>query len=290
MKIYDRNTGSYLEEREYQSGALKFLYRTIPGRLLLRIAVSPRFSRWRSHYQKSVRSRKDILPFIAEHHIDMTEWDADSFQSFNDFFTRKRHYTTDADPEELIAVADSRLAAFPIGEDLHVSVKGVPYTLSELVDDRISLKQFRNGTCLVFRLAVEDYHRYVFPDDGKLNTSFLIPGVLHTVRPIAGSYRVFRRNTRIVSQMETDHFGPLIQIEVGAMLVGHIVNHPVTRFRRMQEKGYFEFGGSTIILLVPQSVVIDRDIIDQSRMGLECKVQIGEKIGEFYAETSADLL
>jgi len=284
MKVFDRASGAYFEEQEYQQGLLRFLYETLPGRLLLKLAVSPAFSRWRARYQHSPRSKKDILPFAERYGVALSEDDLSAFESFNDFFTRKRSCTTSAAPSDLIAIADGRLSVYPVSDQLALSVKHSRYTLGELVGNDVPLSAFSGGSCLVFRLAVQDYHRYVFPDSGEVIASDMISGELHTVRPLSERYRVFARNHRVWTMMDTAHFGPMLQVEVGAMLVGKIQNHPVRRFSRLDEKGWFEFGGSTILLLLPKSVRIDEDILAQSRMGYETKVSIGERIGTIIRE------
>lgn len=279
MKIWQRGTDRYLEEPEYGAGALRFLYETVPGRALLRVAADPRVSRWRGKYQRSPASRKDILPFAARCGVDLTGYDPAQFSCFNDFFTRRRENHTDAAPDELVAVADSRLSVWPVTEDLVLNLKHSRYTLREVVGGGFDLAPFAGGHCLVFRLAVQDYHRYVFPDSGRVVQSAFLPGVLHTVRPVSEKHRVYARNSRAVTLLETEHFGPMLQIEVGAMLVGAICNHPVSEFARLQEKGYFEYGGSTVLLVVPANVRIDEDLLAQSRLGFETQVTVGEKIG-----------
>jgi phosphatidylserine decarboxylase len=72
----------------------------------------------------------------------------------------------------------------------------------------------------------------------------------------------------------------MIQIEVGAMLVGRIKNANKTTFKKGEEKGYFDFGGSTVVLLVNKDIKIDDDILAQSAKGIETKVSYGERIGE----------
>lgn len=63
-------------------------------------------------------------------------------------------------------------------------------------------------------------------------------------------------------------------------MVGKICNHELLSFQRGQEKGYFEFGGSTIVLLLKKDIVdIDMDIIKNSSTYDETKVLMGEKIG-----------
>ena len=280
MKIYRRDTGSYEEEQEFQAGLLRVLYETVPGRVLLKAAIHPAASRLYALYQHAPLSRKKIEGFAAQNGIDLSGWNMDSFDSFNDFFTRRRVNHTYAAADELIAVADSRLTAYPGSEDLRLRIKRSEYTLREIVGEDMPLAPFSGGTCLVFRLAVQDYHRYVFPDCGETVKTVSIPGVLHTVRAISENERVYARNHRVCTLMETEHFGPMLQVEVGAVMVGKIHNHTIRRFDRLQEKGYFEFGGSTILLLVPQCIAIDADILEKTREGVETKVTLGEKIGK----------
>ena len=81
--------------------------------------------------------------------------------------------------------------------------------------------------------------------------------------------------------MKSDHFGTLLMMEVGALMVGKIENRPVCEHvKRGQEKGNFAFGGSTIIYMTQKGCVIpDQDILANSQEGVETKIQIGSKIG-----------
>ena len=305
MAVIDRRTGLEIPESGFGGGALDFLYGNVFGRILLKyVAAAPWFSRWRGGRRDRPESKEDILPFLEENRIDLSDggfgpgWQADGFATFNEFFTRQRDYGAYyaalrehgllADPaserEELPAVADARLSVWPVGPDLAVPVKQSVYTLKELVGQRahdIDLTPFEGGHCLVFRLGVDDYHRYVFPDSGRLVRRYFIPGELHTVRPVSERYRVYARNARSVSILDTDHFGPLLTVEVGAMLVGHIVEHPLPNitFDALQEKGYFEFGGSTVLLVTGPNVTIDTDLLEASARGDEVKVRLGEPVG-----------
>ena len=86
--------------------------------------------------------------------------------------------------------------------------------------------------------------------------------------------------------LKTDNFGDCVYIEVGALLVGKIVDHQIMDFNKGDEKGYFLMGGSTIVILLKGSTVkIDGDILVHSAQGIESKVKMGEKIGvRIYAE------
>ncbi len=280
MKIRDRRSGRLITEAEPLAKPLGFLYGTIPGRALLKIAVSPAFSELAAIYRNSSISRKDIAPFCEKYSIVVKN--LEKFRNFNEFFSRKREFLMSAGEFEVPAVADSRLAVYPIDEGLRLRVKRSEYSLAEILGSRSLAARYAGGICFVFRLALTDCHRYLFPDDGVLFRHWGIRGELHTVRAISEKYRVFSRNTREISVLKTRRFGTVTQIEVGAMLTGKIRNHGVTRFRKGDEKGYFEYGGSTVILLFPRSdrgfIEPDPDILQNSRNGIETLVELGERI------------
>lgn len=286
MKIWHRCRQKYIEEQEYQKELLEFLYHTVPGRIVLKfIVANPWFSEINAWYERSPRSVKKIKPFMQKYNIDLSECVKKNFRSFDDFFTRKRNYDTEADKKDLIAIADARLLVRPITKGLIVRVKNSSYTLQELVGEQFDVSRYEGGTCLIYRLAMEDYHRYVFMDEGRVGKIVSIPGKLHTVRPVSAKCRAFAANHRICSRLHTKHFGEVIQIEVGALLVGRIHNHRTSRFVRLQEKGYFAHGGSTILQLIePEKTVIDEDIRNHSMQGVEVLVRIGETIGQGFTK------
>lgn len=281
MRIYDRAAKTYREEKEYGGKSLEFLYHTVPGSILLKAFFSRRiYSRLNGIWMKSPLSVGKIKPFIREYGIDLSTCENTDFKSFNDFFTRKCSCRTAASEGELISPCWGRLTVYDIDEGLILKIKDSMYTLPELVDNRFELSQYEGGLCLVYRLALEDCHRYFFCDEGEILRTEEIAGALHTVRPISEAYRVLCRNHRICTLMSTEHFGDVIQVEVGALQIGSINNHRVTAFSRMDEKGYFSYGGSTIIQLFPADAIsIDEDILSFSREGMEVLVRAGEKIG-----------
>ena len=224
--VRDRATDEIYDEGASDAGTLHFLYSTIPGRALLSAFLArPWFSALAGHACDTSFSSRFVDGFARKNDIDISDWGgASAFTSFNDFFARKRPCTSDAQPDELIAIADSRLSAYPITPDLQVTIKGSPYTLAELTGNCPELERFNSGTALVFRLGVDNYHRYVHVDDGRVLARATIPGVLRTVRPIDGNEGVYRRNTRAVTVMQTEHCGRVLYIEVGATLVARIVS------------------------------------------------------------------
>ena len=163
---------------------------------------------------------------------------------------------------------------------LKLNIKNSIYELKDIIQQKEIADLYKNGYALVFRLAVNDYHRYVFFDDGELISSEFIKGELHTIRPVSEKYKVYARNSRVVNVMDSKSFGIITQVEIGALLVGKIVNHNIHRFSRLEEKGYFEYGGSTIVMFFPPNIMIDEDILRQSQAGYETQVFIGDKIGQ----------
>ena len=281
----DRN-GQPVEDRQENASFLHFLYHNAFGRLLLKLFSSRFLSRVVGAYMNSRLSAGRAKRCMAAYGVDASELEKDSFRSFNEFFTRKKKpefLSVDPDPSSLPSPADSRVTAVRLKDGNAFPVKGAPYTASDLLNDPEEAEAYKNGWAFVFRLAPSDYHRYVYPDGGCEISRAFIPGVLHTVSPVATDILpVFHRNCREKTALRTDHFGIVEYVEVGAMMVGKIVNAPREdgeRFERGEEKGYFAFGGSTIVLLVPEGAAEpDGDILRNSEQGNETYVRLGERV------------
>ena len=278
-------TGEIIVTNENQNKLLRVLYDTTGGRMFLGILTAPLLSKIAGAFMDSRFSKPLIKPFIKRSGIDMSQFEERKFRSYNDFFTRKvkpGKRQPDLDPNHLISPCDSKLTVYHIDRRSIFRIKGSHYRISDLLCNKFMSDRFSGGLCLIFRLEVDDYHRYCYIDDGFKTENTYIKGELHTVNPIAlGRYNVYKRNCREYTLIHTDHFGDVVQVEVGAMLVGRICNHHGTAaVRRGQEKGKFEFGGSTIVMLLEKGAAeIDRDILKNSSEGIETVVKYGEKIG-----------
>ena len=153
-------------------------------------------------------------------------------------------------------------------------IKNSTYSLEQLIKEKANYKY-----ALVFRLSVDDYHHYIFPDDGIVVRKKHIDGILHTVQPIAfENYKVFHENQRDITFLDCKNLGNVCYVEVGALFVGKICNKEVHTFKKGDEKGYFEFGGSTVILLFEKELNINSKIIKNSEKGIETIVKMGERI------------
>lgn len=286
MQVWNRAQQKLTQEPVVGEGAMRFVYETAFGRMLAKgILCRKPISNLYGVLQRSRLTRGKVRRFIRQYDISLEGCTKQEFSSFNDFFTRRRLPRPDTTaPGVLPAIADSKLTALPIGDDTVFTVKGVPYTPAELLADDALAARYTGGLCLIFRLSPDDYHRYAYPDAGTQEAAVHIPGVLHSVNPIAGSQCVYRRNSRCRTLLHTAHFGDVVEMEVGALLVGRICNHTESAgasFEKLQEKGYFAYGGSTVILLLePGRVRMDEDILTYSAQGVESKVRTGERIGE----------
>ena len=134
-----------------------------------------------------------------------------------------------------------------------------------------------------FILCPTDYHRYHFPIDGFVKNDIKIQGDYLSVSPYAVKQNIdiYFNNKRSYSEMDTDNTGTVVMAEIGATMVGSIIqtfeeNSPI---KKGEEKGYFEFGGSTVILFFEKDKIsIDEDILENSKKGFETQVFMGEKI------------
>ena len=283
-QVYDRKTGNCYTDVQYGGGFLKKLYGTAVGRFFMPVLLSTPVSKIGGIYTDTFLSRMHIKSFIRKNGINMEEYENRKFRSLNDFFTRKiREGKRPVALGEGVfaAPADSKLSIYPIDETNTVRIKGNEYTIQGLLGDAADGASYRGGQCLVFRLSVDDYHRYGFPDDGKILSSKHIKGRLHTVCDISSAYRVYQENSRVVSVLQTRSFDEIVMIEVGALMVGRIVNHTLSAFRKGQEKGYFRLGGSTIVVLVKDgTLALDEDIETYTSQDMEVRLKYGERVGQ----------
>lgn len=262
------------------------LYHTFCGRLLLKILTAPAISKMAGAFMNSTLSKPYIKSFIKKNNIDMSDYKSENWSCFNDFFTRKLKNGKREpimQPEVLISPCDGYLTVYDIKPDSIIEIKGTSYTVSELLQNETLSPEYAGGVCLVFRLTPADYHRYIYPDNGAKGKNIFIRGILHTVRPVAlTAVPVFKTNCREYTVLRTNNFDDVIFMEVGAMMVGKICNyHQEHNFRRGEEKGRFEFGGSTIVMLLKKDTVqIDNDIRETTARGQEFKIKLGERVGK----------
>ena len=259
------------------------LYNTKTGRIILRPLISRPVSLLSGALMDMRISKLLIRPFANANNICLEDYVLDDIGCFNDFFCRRIKNglrPVSLDPADFIAPCDGLLTVHRIDAGKVMKAKQTTFNIRTLLRDTKLAKSFEGGYCLVFRLCVNHYHRYIWFDSGRAYKNRRIEGFYHTVQPVAlEGFPVFTENCREYAVMDTESFGRCVQMEVGAMLVGRIVNpekdaHTVTRG---EEKGRFEYGGSTIIVLVPKEKVRLRD--DLLTSVTEIPVKMGEVLG-----------
>lgn len=275
-----------------QDRLLRLIYNHALGRALIRPFTHPAISKIGGCFLDSALSRPLIPAFMRAADLDLSQCERPAggrYRSFNQLFTRRmlpqaRPFTPD--PRALASPCDARLTVYPISSRQVFHIKQTAYRLEDLLRDPRLARRFAGGTAMVFRLCVDDYHRYAWPDGGLRAHYRKIPGILHTVNPVANDhFPIYKENSREYTVVRSHHFGTYLMMEVGALMVGKIVNHHTgyTRLEveRGQEKGYFAFGGSTIVMLfMPGVLQVDPAILKASARGEETRVRMGQKIGE----------
>lgn len=267
---------------------LRFLYRTVPGRMILKLLVHPRVSVAAGHFLSLGLSKLFVPWYVRKNHIDMKNVVIPSggFSSFNDFFTRRLNTGGGFKAESgyVISPCDGFLTPLDISKDRIFDIKNAEYTLEDLLKSKGLSERFKDGTAFVFRLTPANYHRYCYGVPGRILASRRIEGVLHCVRPVAlGTFPVFVQNSREYQVIRARDFGTVVQMEIGALLVGKIKNYPVSpgksRVLAGEEKGYFEFGGSTILLLFQKdAVLVKEELYRRLDANAEIPVHIGETV------------
>lgn len=283
IKVINRTTKQLKITKETK--ITLFLYNTLLGRIILKLITLPFFSKIGGLFLSTSFSKIFLKIFINKNKIDMSSYPKVKYKSFNDFFSReitKEKRPINKTPNLLISPCDGKISCYKINKENKFKIKGSYYSILSLLESDV-YKEYNNGTALIIRLGVDDYHRYSYIDDGTKEDNHFIKGILHTVRPIAlNNYDIYKKNQREYTILNTKNFDKVIQVEVGALMVGKIINHHQKHsFKRGEEKGYFKFGGSTIVLLFKDNIIkIDQDIIENTKKRIETTIKLGEQIGK----------
>ena len=271
-KVYNRVTKKIEETKHFGGNTLNKIYQ-VP--VLTKLITSKPISKIYGLYNSTRLSKHKINKFIKINNIDMTKYEKKDYKSFNDFFIRKLK-KININKKGFISPCDAKLLIYKINNNLEIKVKNITYKINELVEEELD---YKNGYVFIYRLALDDYHRFHYIDDGKRIKRKRIKGRLHTVSSSSSNYKIYKENEREYSILETKNYGNIIYIEVGALLVGKIINYDKDTFRRGEEKGYFLPGGSTIIIIA-NDIKVDKDILENSKKNIETIVHVGERVGE----------
>ena len=283
---YITRDGTKIDGTTGQDHLLEVIYGHALTRMLLRPFLSPAVSDICGKFLSTRLSRRIIPSFVKKNHIDLSIYEKQEFDSYNAFFTRKikaEQRPINDQKNVLISPSDGKVTAYPITQKGRFWIKHTQYTAAQLLKDERLAERYMGGWIYVIRLTVDDYHRYCYVADGRKSKQRKIRGVLHTVNPVANDYYpIYKMNSREYCLLKTKEFGTILLMEVGALMVGKINNHEEdsAQVKRGDEKGMFEFGGSTIVVMTePGMTKPDKDIIQNTKVQAETLVKMGEPIG-----------
>ena len=291
IEYIDRKKGTLCTEKVYGAKALKLLYgegvltKIFSYSLLLFLTRIPFCSHVYGFFQKTASSRSKIIPFIQAFQIDSSEFQKQTFSSFNDFFIRKlKPESRPIDPHlnRIVMPADGRYLVYPTFDRFFV--KGQEFILQSFLQSKDLEARYLHGSMVIARLCPVDYHRFHFPCDGIPSKPHLINGHLSSVNPIALKKRIsiLSENKRVITKIQTELFGQIAYVEIGATSVGTIQQtFPLDQsVQKGDEKGYFEFGGSCLVLFFePGKMTFDPDLIENTKRGLETLCLMGSSLG-----------
>ena len=283
---YITRDGTKIDGTTGQDHLLEVIYGHALTRMLLRPFLSPAVSDICGKFLSTRLSRRIIPSFVKKNHIDLGIYEKQEFDSYNAFFTRKikaEQRPINEQKNILISPSDGKVTAYPITQKGRFWIKHTQYSAAQLLKDERLAERYMGGWIYVIRLTVDDYHRYCYVADGRKSRQRKIRGVLHTVNPVANDYYpIYKMNSREYCLLKTKEFGTILLMEVGALMVGKINNHEEdsAQVKRGDEKGMFEFGGSTIVVMTePGMTEPDKDIIQNTKVQVETLVKMGEPIG-----------
>lgn len=271
---------------------LKIIYGNFWGNFvrifLMRFSWASKLYAW---YQCSRLSRLKIKPFIKKHAIDMADFigTADEFKSFNDFFCRQLRpgaRMIEQSVQSVVSPGDGKLLVFrDVVDSISFFVKNERFNLNSFLKNDALAQEFEHATMAVLRLAPYDYHRFHLPIDAYVSKARRISGCYESVNPLAyrAGIQPLTENLRFVISLSSELFGHVLMIPVGAAMVGSIVfTYQVDTFcKKGSEVGYFQFGGSTVVLLFKaKTIVPQHQFLRHSLQGFETAVTMGQKIAE----------
>lgn len=287
IKYVERESGQVKIEKVYGEGWLNWLYHNPVGEATLwTIAKRKIVTSLYGDAMEKPTSADKIKPFIKEYGVDISIAQKQNFKSFNDFFIRKLKPEARpivADSSAVASPADGKILAYENVNNSDFYIKGFKFKVDSFLNNSELAKKYENGSMIVFRLAPPDYHRYHFPVSGTTSSSNLkIDGDYYSVNPLAlrKKAEIFWLNKREYGIIKSPVFGDVVMVEVGATMVGSMIQtYTSTTVKKGEEKGYFKFGGSTVVLLFEKDQIkIDSDLLMNTKKGIETTIKMGEQI------------
>lgn len=287
---FDRKSQRVVEEKIYAERVLRFLYSQKPFSNIFLSVLSklPISSKFIGLWQRMPWTKGLISPFVKRYELNTSEFEKPlgEFSSFNDFFIRKlKAGARLISANDAVMPADGCYRFYPnLSDQESIFVKGKGYKLEECLQDARLATRFKEGSLVHCTLAPYDYHRFHFPIDCIASAPRLINGPLYSVQPLSIKQNIayLLENKRKITELQSEKFGLVLALEIGATSVGSIVETftPRQSYKKGYEKGYFSFGGSAILLFFEKGrISFDKDLLEANQKGFSIHAQMGESMG-----------
>lgn len=294
IRYFNRYKQIVETEQIYGETWLRWTYAAGLGKFALNLfvkrAILSRYYGWKMSQKVSAHR---VLPFIVDYNLDVDEFAKKpySFKTFNEFFYRAlkpgaRPIADAGNERTAVLPADGRHLAF---QNVDVAAgfyaKGQRFDLASFFGSEELGREFAGGSLVISRLCPVDYHRFHFPVAGTPGEPRLINGFLYSVSPIAlrQNLAYLWENKRVVTLVESPVFGKVGVCEIGATMVGSIMQtHMANRAAaKGEEKGLFKFGGSCVVTIFKAGKIkLDPDLLEPASAGLEVYARMGDRLGE----------
>ncbi|KIM76105.1 hypothetical protein PILCRDRAFT_98788 [Piloderma croceum F 1598] len=196
------------------------------------------------------------------------------WKTFNQFFAR--HIRPAARPIDeygnfrvIVSPADSTFdGSWPIDEKSHVSLKGIPWNIVDLLKDSDYGERFKGGKFMHAFLAPYDYHRQHAPVRGKVLEAKVIPGMCYLEVIASGEKGQMKLEMRRKLEAPDDpgyqflqarglilidnpEIGLVAVLPIGMCQVSSVVLsvNVGDEIEKGDEISYFQLGGSDIVVV-----------------------------------------
>jgi phosphatidylserine decarboxylase len=217
----------------------------------------------------------------------MNEFEPVSYRSYADFFERRFRRGARRFPDEPAAMgafAEARYLAWDrVDATQEFPVKGQSLDATKLLGNASDAWDITGGPFILARLSPMDYHHVHYFDHGRTVDHRRLGGRLWTVNwhALLNKPEILAENERQVNILETEHFGRIGFVEIGALSVGRIMQvHPLDKpFQRGEEKSVFRFGGSAIAVFGQAGRWRpSADVLENTAKGTETMLRLGEEV------------
>jgi phosphatidylserine decarboxylase len=219
-----------------------------------------RFSRW-------------LIPlYVKFFNIQTDELDKNlkEFTSLEAFFIRKLKSgsrSVKGEGSDIVSPVDAKLEQFGEIDDTLIEVKGIAYSIEDLLEDKEMIVRYRHGLFLVLYLSPRDYHRIHAPADAVVGKQYELGGKSTPVNKLGMTLgkSPLSTNYRIVSELKQEDGTFIALVKVGAMWVNTIeLTHPTLNLEKGEEVGFFRFGSTVVLLFEKDKVSLSPSLEGQA--------------------------